>query len=119
MFTADEPITAIVTADDPPPEVDAVVTDVATGQPVLESRVEPDGDGAFRVEWPPLPPSDYRLTVSAADPGSDRLPVHSLFIVAAAVETVAVILVALVTFWSGLVGPARHRTGACLGAPCQ
>ncbi len=82
VFAADEPITATVTSDDPPPAVDAVVVDVATGRPVLESRVEADGDGAYRVEWPPLPPADYRLTVSATDLDSDLVPVHSLFIVA-------------------------------------
>jgi pimeloyl-ACP methyl ester carboxylesterase len=83
IFAADEPIVAVVTSDDPPPVVDAVVVDLATGRPVLESRIEVDGDGAYRVEWAPLPPADYRLTVSATDPDSDRQPVHSLFIVAA------------------------------------
>ncbi|MDP9464730.1 MAG: hypothetical protein M3P52_08910 [Actinomycetota bacterium] len=82
IFAADEPVAATVTSDDPPPAVDAVVVDVATGRAVLESRIEVDGDGAYRVEWPPLPPGDYRLTVSATDPDSDRAPVHSLFIVA-------------------------------------
>ena len=62
--------------------MNAVIEDVATGRAVLESRVEADGDGAYRMEWPPPPPGDYRLTVSATDPDSDRLPVHSLFIVA-------------------------------------
>jgi pimeloyl-ACP methyl ester carboxylesterase len=83
IFTADEPIAAVVTSDDPTPVVDAVVVDVASGRAVLESRIEVDGDGAYRVEWAPLPPADYRLTVSATDPDSDRQPVHSLFIVAA------------------------------------
>jgi hypothetical protein len=83
VFASDEPVAATVTSDDPPPAVDAVVVDVATGRAVLESRVEVDGDGAYRVEWPPLPPADYRLTVSATDPGTDRVPVHSLFIVIA------------------------------------
>jgi hypothetical protein len=82
IFGADEPVAITVTADDPPPAVDAVVVDVATGHAVLESRIEVDGDGAFRVEWPPLPPSDYRLTVSATEPDGDRVPVHSLFVVA-------------------------------------
>ena len=71
-----------MTSDDPSAAVDAVVNDVATGRAVLESRVEADGDGAYRVEWPPLPPADYRLTVSATGADSDRQPVHSLFIVA-------------------------------------
>ena len=83
MFAADEPISATVTSDDSASAVNAVVEDVATGRAVLESRVEADGDGAYRVAWSPLPPADYRLTVSATDPDSDRLPVHSLFIVAA------------------------------------
>ena len=60
VFAADEPITATVTSDDPSPAVDAVVNDVATGRAVVESRVEADGDGAYRIEWPPLPPADYR-----------------------------------------------------------
>ena len=83
IFAADEPIVAVVTADDPPPVVDAVVVDVATRRIVLESRIEVDGDGAYRAEWAPLPPADYRLTVSATDSDSDRQPVHSLFIVVA------------------------------------
>ena len=82
MFAADEPIAATITAEDPPPAVDAVVVDAATGRTVLESRIDVDGDGAFRVEWPPLPAADYRLTVSAIDGVADRSPVHSLFIVA-------------------------------------
>jgi pimeloyl-ACP methyl ester carboxylesterase len=84
IFAADEPVTATVTSDDPSPAVDAVVHDVATGRAVIESRVEVGGDGAYRLGWPPLPPSDYRLTVAATDPASERLPVHSLFIVSAA-----------------------------------
>ena len=82
VFDDDEPITATVTSDDPGPAVDAVVNDVATGRVVVESRVEADGDGAYRIEWPPLPPADYRVTVSATGADSDRQPVHSLFIVA-------------------------------------
>ena len=73
---------ATVTSDDPSPTVDAAIVDVATGRPVLESQIEVDGDGAYRAEWPPLPPGDYRLTVSPPDSDRDRLPVHSLFIVA-------------------------------------
>lgn len=84
VFAADEPVAAVVTAQDPPPVVNAVVADVASGRAVLESRLEVDGDGAFRATWPPLPPGDYRLTVSATDPDSDRQPVHSLFVVASA-----------------------------------
>jgi pimeloyl-ACP methyl ester carboxylesterase len=83
IFAADEPVSATVTADDAASPVNAVVEDVASGRAVLESRVEADGDGAYRVEWPPLPAADYRLTVSATNPDSDRLPVHALFIVAA------------------------------------
>jgi pimeloyl-ACP methyl ester carboxylesterase len=86
VFAGDEPIRAVVTSDDPSPAVNAVVTDAATGRAVLESRVDVDGDGAYRVEWPPLPPADYRLTISATDPDNDRQPVHSLFIVAAQEE---------------------------------
>ena len=82
VFAADEPVSAVVTSDDSASAVNAVVEDVATGRAVLESRIEADGDGAYRMEWPPPPPGDYRLTVSAIDPDSDRLPVHSLFIVA-------------------------------------
>jgi pimeloyl-ACP methyl ester carboxylesterase len=82
LFAADEPVVAVVTSDDPTPVVDAVVVDVATGRAVLESQIEVDGDGAYRAEWAPLPPADYRLTVSATDPDSDRQPVHALFIVA-------------------------------------
>jgi hypothetical protein len=59
---------------------------VAAGRAVLESRIEVDGDGAYRAEWAPLPPADYRLTVSATDPDSERQPVHSLFIVAGSDE---------------------------------
>ena len=65
---------------------DYVAVDAATGRPVLESRIEIDGESAFREEWPPLPPGDYRLTVATTDSDSDRAPVHSLFIVADAVE---------------------------------
>jgi pimeloyl-ACP methyl ester carboxylesterase len=83
LFADDEPIRAVVTSDDPPRAVNAVVADAASGRAVLESRVEVDGDGAYRVEWSPLPPADYRLTISASDPDHDREPVHSLFIVAA------------------------------------
>ena len=83
VFTADEPITAAVTTDDPTRAINAVVVDVANGRAVLESRCEADGDGAYRPQWPPLLPGDYRLTVSTTEPDSDRSPVHSLFIVAA------------------------------------
>jgi pimeloyl-ACP methyl ester carboxylesterase len=86
VFASDEPITAMVAADDPASAVNAVVVDVATGRAVLESRIEADGDGAYRAAWAPLPPADYRLTISAADQDSDRLPVHSLFVVASAEE---------------------------------
>ncbi|MEP7115801.1 MAG: hypothetical protein ABI862_21230 [Ilumatobacteraceae bacterium] len=87
LFDSDEPISAMVTADDPAAAVNAAVVDVATGHAVFESRIEVDGDGAYRAEWAPLPPGDYRLTISVADPDSDRLPVHSLFIVAPTQET--------------------------------
>ncbi len=83
VFAADEPIKATVTSDDPTRPVNAVVVDVANGRAVLESRCEADGDGAYRATWPPLMPGDYRLTVSATEPDSDRSPVHSLFLVAA------------------------------------
>jgi pimeloyl-ACP methyl ester carboxylesterase len=83
VFAQDEPIAATVTTDDPTRAVNAVVVDVATGRAVLESRCEAGGDGAYRAQWPPLVPGDYRLTVSATEPDSDRSPVHSLFIVAA------------------------------------
>ncbi len=86
VFASDEPVTATVTSDDPSSAIDAVVHDVATGTAVVESRVEADGDGAYRIEWRPLPPGDYRLTVSSTAPDSDREPVHSLFIVAATDE---------------------------------
>ena len=82
IFDVDEPIMATVTSDDPSPTVDAAIVDVATGRPVLESPIEVDGDGAYRAVWPPLPSGDYRLTVSPPDSDRDRLPVHSLFIVA-------------------------------------
>jgi hypothetical protein len=82
IFDVDEPVEATVTSDDPSPTVDAVVVDVATGRPVLESRLEVDGDGSYRARWAPLPAGDYRLTVSPPDSDIDRLPVHSLFIVA-------------------------------------
>ena len=82
IFDIDEPIVATVTSDDPSPTVDAAIVDVGTGRPVLESRIEVDGDGAYRAAWPPLPSGDYRLTVSPPDSDPDRLPVHSLFIVA-------------------------------------
>jgi hypothetical protein len=82
VFAADEPISAVVTSDDPSQAVNAAVSDAATGRPVIESREEADGDGVYRAEWPPLPPADYRLTVSSTDPHSDREPVHSVFIVA-------------------------------------
>lgn len=81
IFDVDEPIVATVTADDPSPTIEAVVVDVGTGLPVLESRVEVDGDGAYRPHWPPLPAGDYRLTVSPSDGDGDRQPVRSLFIV--------------------------------------
>jgi hypothetical protein len=86
VFGTNEPITATVTSDDPVPAIEAVVHDVATGRAVLESRVEADGDGAYRIEWRPLPPADYRLTVSSTASDGDREPVHSLFIVAATDE---------------------------------
>ena len=86
VFAADEPVVAMVTADDPPPIVSAVVVDAATGRSVLESRIEVDGDGAYRAMWPPLPPGDYRLTVGPTDPDSERASVHSLFIVADVAE---------------------------------
>ena len=82
IFDVDEPIVATVTSDDPSPTVDAVLVDVASGRPVLESRLEVDGDGSYRAQWAPLPAGDYRLTVSPPDSDTDRLPVHSLFIVA-------------------------------------
>jgi hypothetical protein len=82
IFDIDEPIMATVTSDDPSPTVDAAIVDVATGRSVLESRIEVDGDGSYRAGWPPLPSGDYRLTVSPPDSDGDRLPVHSLFIVA-------------------------------------
>ncbi len=82
LFALDEPLVATVTSDDPTPAVNAVVVDVASGHSVLESRIEVDGDGAYRAEWAPLPAGDYRLTVSATDPDSERAPVNSLFIVA-------------------------------------
>jgi hypothetical protein len=78
---------ATVTSDDPSPTVHATVVEVATGRPVLESQVDVDGDGSYRAQWPPLPPGDYRLTVSPPDSDSDRLPVHSLFIVAGSQES--------------------------------
>ena len=82
IFEADEPIAATVTSDDPTPTVDAVIVDLATGRPVLELPIDVDGDGSYRAQWPPLPPGDYRLTVAPPDSDPDRLPVHSLFIVA-------------------------------------
>jgi pimeloyl-ACP methyl ester carboxylesterase len=82
VFAAGEPISAVVTSDDPSLAVNAVVTDAATGRPVIESREEADGDGMYRAEWPPLPPADYRMTISSTDPNSEREPVHSVFIVA-------------------------------------
>jgi pimeloyl-ACP methyl ester carboxylesterase len=82
VFAADEPIIATVTTDDPTRAVNAVVVDVTSGRAVLESRCEADGDGAYRAQWPPLLPGDYRMTVSPSEPDSDRSPVHSLFIVA-------------------------------------
>lgn len=82
IFEIDEPIAATVTSDDPTPTVAATVVEVATGRPVLESELEVDGDGSYRALWPPLRSGDYRLTISAPDSDRDRLPVHSLFIVA-------------------------------------
>jgi len=49
---------------------------------VLEARLDADGDGAYRASWPPLPPGDYRLTVSAIDGDTQRDPAHALFMVA-------------------------------------
>jgi hypothetical protein len=82
IFAADEPISLVVTADDPPPSVTAVVTDAAHGRVVLDAAVDVDGDGVFRGWCPPLPAGDYRLTVS--DGSADRSPAHALFIVAPA-----------------------------------
>ncbi|HEY0520597.1 MAG TPA: hypothetical protein VGC84_13965 [Ilumatobacteraceae bacterium] len=82
LFGADEPVRAVAISDDPAPTVAAEIVDLATGRAVLESVIEVDGDGRYRAEWPPLPPADYRLTVSAVDANSDRQPVHSVFIVA-------------------------------------
>jgi pimeloyl-ACP methyl ester carboxylesterase len=81
VFAADEPITAVVTSDDPAAAVTATIVDAVTGIGVIESRMEVDGDGAYRGMWPPLPPADYRLVVSPTEPDSERQPVHSLFIV--------------------------------------
>jgi pimeloyl-ACP methyl ester carboxylesterase len=86
IFATDEPIIATVTSDDPAPAVDAVIVDLSTNRPVLESRIDVDGDGSYRARWSPLMPGDYRLTVSATDADSERLPVHSLFVVAASDE---------------------------------
>lgn len=86
IFTVDEPITALVTSDDPAPVINAVISDACTGRTVLDLRVEVDGDGAYRVEAAPLAPSDYRLTVSPTDSNDDRQPVHSVFIVAGPAE---------------------------------
>jgi pimeloyl-ACP methyl ester carboxylesterase len=83
VFGVDEPVTATVTTDDPQPAVHAVVDDLGSGRTVIESRVDVDGDGAYRVALPPLPAADYRLTISATESDDDRAPAHSLFIVAA------------------------------------
>ncbi len=87
LFFANEPIVAMASCDDPPGSIQAVVTDLATGQDVLTSHIDVDGDGAFRMTWPPLPESDYRLTLTDPDPSSDMTPVHSLFIVASEQDT--------------------------------
>lgn len=84
VFAVDEPISATVTStDDPTRTINAEVVDAATGHTVIESQLEADGDGAYRSEWPPLPPGDYRIAVSAIDPDSDSAPVHSVFMVPA------------------------------------
>lgn len=84
VFAVDEPIAATVTStDDPTRTINAEVVDAATGHTVIESQLEADGDGAYRSEWPPLPPGDYRIAVSAIDPDSDSAPVHSVFMVPA------------------------------------
>jgi hypothetical protein len=83
VFSVDEPISATVTSDDPTRAINAEVVDAATGYTLIQSRLEADGDGTYRSEWPPLPTGDYRMTVSPIDPDSDRAPVHAVFIVPA------------------------------------
>jgi pimeloyl-ACP methyl ester carboxylesterase len=82
LFEAFEPVAATITTDDPTGSVDAVVADAASGRAVLEARLDAGGDGAYRASWPPLPPGDYRLTVSATDGDTQRDPAHALFMVA-------------------------------------
>ena len=82
LFSVDEPVSATITTDDPSRPVDAVVDDAATGRAVLEAHLAADGDGAFRASWPPLPPGDYRLTVTPPDSDSEQAPAHALFVVA-------------------------------------
>jgi len=82
LFSVDEPVSATITTDDPSRPVDAVVDDAATGRAVLEAHLIADGDGAFRASWPPLPPGDYRLTVTPPDSDSEQAPAHALFVVA-------------------------------------
>ena len=80
VFAADEPISAVVTSDDPSHAVIAVVIDAATGRAVIESREEADGDGMYRAEWPPLPPgrlpTDRLGDRSGQRPGAGALGVH-------------------------------------------
>jgi pimeloyl-ACP methyl ester carboxylesterase len=81
MFAADEPISAVVTSDDPSP----AVTRSSVTLPLDGSSSR--GGGRWRRcpigRWPPLPPATMADCLGNR-PDSDREPVHSLFIVAEA-----------------------------------
>jgi pimeloyl-ACP methyl ester carboxylesterase len=78
LYLVDEPIVVRARPEFPVPGLEAVVTSVATGQVVARVPLRSDVDDWLAAEVSPLPPGDYRLTVTAL---AGAVPVTDVFAV--------------------------------------
>lgn len=81
-FEVGEPVAVRVEVAEPRLELAATVTDIATGREEGPFPLRDDADGSHRVELPPRPPSDYRLTVAGVNLSRELVqPVSDIFMV--------------------------------------
>jgi pimeloyl-ACP methyl ester carboxylesterase len=78
LYLIDEPIIVRARPEFPVPGLEAVVTSVTTGQEVVRVPLQTDADDWLAADVSPLPPGDYRLTVTAL---AGAVPVTDVFAV--------------------------------------
>jgi hypothetical protein len=82
-FGPGEPVAVRVEVAEPRLELATTVTDLATKRQEGPFPLRDDADGSYRLELPPRPPGDYRVTVAGMNVTRELVqPVSDIFMVA-------------------------------------